>query len=88
MRVRFLSELEMEDGKGRTEESDFEDQISPLKPWTSWFYIPTPTHPARMLSNPLPPPGSLSFSQDKRHLSPLKPHSPGISALGLEEHWK
>lgn len=65
MRVRFLSELETAEGKGRGGNSEFEDRSRR----ESDCMVSKSPYPARMLANPRsPPPGSSAFSQDKGHL--------------------
>lgn len=65
VRVRFLSELEKAEGKGRAENSEFEDRSRRESDCT----VSKSPYPARMLANPRSlPSGSSAFSQDKGHL--------------------
>lgn len=83
MRVRFLSELEMAEGKERAVNTGFEGQSRIQED----YQVENTSYPAGVLSSP--PSLPMSFSQDKGQPPPLKPHSPGVSASGVvEEHCK
>lgn len=83
-RVRILSELEKAEGKGRAENSEFEDQS---RRESDYAVLEFP-YPARMLLNPRSLPSRVLILLPGQRASPLKLHSPGIGASGLEEHWK
>ena len=72
------------EGKGRAENLEFGDQS---RRGSDHMVFKSP-YLARMLSNPPSLPSRLLIFLPGQRASPLKLHSPGIGASGLEEHWK
>lgn len=84
MRVRFLSELEVAERTERAENAKLEGQSRIQEN----YLVEKSPFLAGMLSSPHSLPCRLIFLPGQR-AAPLKPHSPGVGALGVgEEYWK